>query len=61
MPLTVKAKGGKKVMASFRISEELVRELEKIVKEEGVEKIDVVEGWFKAGVADYKKNGLVKI
>lgn len=59
--IVVREKSGKKVMASFRIDEDLLKELVRIAKKENVAKVQLLEGWLRAGIEDYRANGIKKV
>ena len=59
--ITVRERSGPKEMASFRLLSALLRELERISKTENVAKVELLEGWMRTGIEDYKTNGLRKV
>ena len=59
--IKLKEKSGEKEMASFRLPSKLLRRLEEIAKKENVAKVQLLEGWIRAGIADYEVNGVEKI
>lgn len=59
--MTVIEKSRKRVMASFRLNPDLLMELGRIAEGENVTRIQILEGWIRAGIDNYRRSGLTKV
>lgn len=48
-------------MIGWRLPEELLSEIDKICKNENVERTEFAITWLRKGVEDYRKNGIKEV
>jgi metal-responsive CopG/Arc/MetJ family transcriptional regulator len=61
MPAMMKRKRGPTKMIGWRLPEELLSEIDKICKNENVERTEFAITWLRKGVEDYRKNGIKEV
>lgn len=49
------------VQTSWRLPRALLQQIDEIAKKENVSKTQLVIGWIRYGIADYKAHGLEKV